>query len=261
MSMAERPGVLERLGSALNSSDLSPREGVTGAVELIGAMAYAQTNPDAAEHNEMELAYVDPRTELGSILVRLKYGGDRVLGERAVLLLAHWVRHQKAWRKWKLQATADWIVWRFVRQGLAEWLFPVCQECHGREMLGLDKGEIVEKRVRCTRCRGTGNVTLTSRLHSLETRKPVQLVKSCLSCGGRGWRMHRRPSNTKARECNSCGGTGRLRHNDSERANALGVEHRIYKRHWEKRFAWLLAGLDRIDKLEKNVLQSQLRGV
>lgn len=253
MAVAEKPGVLERLGSALNSSDLSPVPRGTTSVDLIAAMAYTQTNPDAAEHDELDLPKIDPRTELASMLVRMKYGGDRTLGARAALLLAHWVRHQKAFRKWKKPSAGDDMVERFVRQGLAEWLYPVCQECSGREMLGLDKGEVIEKRVQCTRCHGRRTVALRSE------KSGTPITRDCLGCGGKGWRVHRRPAQTKARECGACGGTGRNRVGDAERANSLGLELKTYQRIWPRRFAWLAAGLDKLDKLEQYCLQSQLK--
>ena len=102
MSTAERPNVLERLGSALNSADLQARDEVVGAVDLIVAMAYTQTNTSAAGHQALESAEIDPRTELASLLVRLKYAGDNSVAERTALKLEHWVIHQRAFRKWKI---------------------------------------------------------------------------------------------------------------------------------------------------------------
>lgn len=255
MSVAEKPGVLERLGGAMNTSDLSPREGQIGAVELLGALAYTQINPDAAKHSEVDAAVIDPRTRLASVLVRLKYGGDRVLGERAVLLLGHWVRHQKAFGRWKMRQGSDDLLTRFVRQGLAEWLYPVCEECAGRELVGMDKGEIVEKRVRCTRCRSSGVVHVSSQGKYLKT----QVRQQCPSCGGSGWRTYRRVRQTKTRECHICLGTGRRRANDAERAHAMRMEHKVYQRHWLRRFDWLAAGLDRLDQLQRFCLQSQMK--
>ncbi len=251
MSVAEKPGVLERLGSALNSSDLAPREGKMGAVELIGALAFTQTNPDAAEHVEMDAAVIDPRTELASVLVRLKYGGDRVLGERAVTLLCGWVRHQKAFGRWKERKAGD-LVEVFARQALAEWLFPVCGECSGREFLGLEKGATEERRVRCTRCRGVGLVEVT-------TKSRWTVKRDCTGCAGRGWRTYTRVSKTKTQQCTSCNGTGRRRADDAGRARVLRLEQRVYQRHWLKRFDWLSAGLDRLDRLQRLCLQSQMR--
>jgi hypothetical protein len=47
MTVAEKPGVLERLGGALNSGNLESIDDRIGAVDLIAALAYTQTNPDA----------------------------------------------------------------------------------------------------------------------------------------------------------------------------------------------------------------------
>ncbi len=246
--MAEKPGVLERLGVAMNSADLAPVEERIGAVELLGALAYTQTNPDATAHVELDAAVIDPRTELASVLVRLKYGGDRVLGERAVRLLVLWVHNQRAYRKWKLRA-GDTTLERFVRQGLAEWLYPVCQVCQGRGVLGMDKGAAVSKRVRCKRCDGTGEVRL----------KSTNVRRTCAPCHGMGGMTVWRQIRGKPRECYSCMGTGARRPNDAERARVLHVEQRVYQRHWLRRFDWLGSGLDRLDRLEQHCLQSQLR--
>jgi hypothetical protein len=243
--MNEKPSLLERLGSALNSSDLSPVDGKMQSVELIAALAYTQINPDASAHVELDAALIDPRTELASILVRLKYGGDRVLGDRAVHLLVSWVVHQKAYAKWKVRREGP--LYLFARQGLAEWLYAVCPVCSGRKLLGMDKGEIVERRIKCTGCRGQGDVVRDG------------IRKTCLRCGGNRWTTHRRVKQTKPSQCYSCRGTGQRRPSDAERALALRVDHKVYERHWARRFSWLAAGLDRLDHLQKLCLQSQFR--
>jgi hypothetical protein len=135
----------------------------------------------------------------------------------------------------------------------------VCPDCNGRELLGLDKGEIVEKRAKCTLCRGTGEYhTLSKRLDPV-TQQRRAVRKCCGGCLGQGWTMYRKVRQQKTCECNSCLGTGRRRTEDAERALALGLDVKVYARHWPKRFSWLAGGLDRIDHLEKNCLQSQLR--
>ena len=323
----DKPDVLERLGSALNSSDLSPEAGRIGAVELLGALAYAQTNPGADEHDELAVPRIDARTELGAMLVRLKIGGDRVLGEQAVHLLADWVRHQKAYRNWRLErefprgvhgpavataapssasgsptlgsvtsghgprrdehlapdtrdapgyvvrasitygsppmaagecavdAAIAALLVRFARQSLAEWLYPTCQVCNGRKMLGLERGEIVQRRVRCTRCKGQGMFTE----HRNRRGRIVQLTVQCMRCGGSGSRTVSRVKQGSPRECYGCLGTGLQRANDAERVRALQIAERVYQRHWARRFAWLAAGLDRLDSLIRHCLQSQMR--
>lgn len=261
MSLMEKPGVLEKLGSALNSSDLSPVEGRTGAVELIGALGYTQINPDAMEHGEHELAAIDPRTEVGALLVRIKYGGDRVLTERAVRLLIAWVHHQRAYRKWKLRPGGEGLLEKFVRTGFGEWLDPVCRLCCGREMLGLERGTIKSRRVRCPRCGGRGALDLMPRnpKYARKIGEPARPVRRpCTGCHGMGGITVQRTVKQKPGQCWSCNGTGVHRPSAADHAFALGVDVKVYERHWAKRFSWLSAALDRIDHTEKRCLQVQM---
>lgn len=247
MMYSEKPGVLERLGSALNSSDLSPDGERSRPVDLIGALGMLQINPDAGAHAAVDVAHVDPRTELGSVLVRLKYAGDRTLGERAVHLLVMWIRHQKAYSKWKLRPGGDSLVQRFARQGLAEWLFPVCPHCSGRAMIGLERGEVRERRVRCGRCKGRGSIA----------REKVRHV--CPDCRGNRCVTMQHVSTKSPAQCLKCSGTGLRVAPDHERQLVLGLTDTVYRKHWLRRFQWLGAAFDRIDRLEKNCLQAQLK--
>jgi len=260
-SATAKPGVLERLGTALNSADLQSHDEVVGAVDLIAAMAYTQTNASAAEHVALEAAEIDPRTELASLLVRLKYAGDNSVGERVAIKLEHWVIHQRAFRKWKIKPGQSRQLHCFVRTALEEWLFPVCTECHGRELVGLEREELVEKRLRCTRCRGKGTLHETPRYSDRSpTRLGVKVRKDCPQCGGCGWRTHLRSrQRAKTDTCARCKGTGQRIPGDMERAMAIGIEVRIYQRDWAKRFTWLATGLDKIDHTQKRSLQSWLR--
>jgi len=259
MSSTDRPDVLERVASALTSADLSPRAGVVSQVDLITAMAYAQMNPSAEERpvraitelDPGERAEIDPRTRLGGLLLRLKLGADGSVAREAAMLLEHWVRHQRAFRRWKLRQGRGDLVQNFVRQCLDEWLFPTCTECHGRQLVGLDRGEIVERRVRCARCRGAGWLN--------EKTKRGRVNKDCHACGGKGARTIAKVRQRKTEQCPRCKGTGQRIASSAERARALGLDVRVYERHWEKRFTWLAAGLDRLDLVEKRSLQSQLR--
>lgn len=259
MSAWDKPNVLERLGSALNSSDLSPRAHSVGAVDLIAAMAFSQTNASAAEHLELEAATIDPRTELGSLLVRLKYARDDSVAERTMLKLEHWVTHQRAFRRWKIKPGQSRQLRAFVCAGLDEWLNPVCGECHGRQLVGLDRGEVVERRVRCMRCRGRGWLQEVPRYTAKSpSRIGLPVRKDCHACVGGGWRTHRKVQQHKTDTCGRCKGTGLRIPGSMERAIAIGVDVRVYERHWVKRFTWLSAGLDRLDLTEKRSLQSWL---
>lgn len=259
MSAFDKPNVLERLGSALNSSDLQARDERLGAVDLIAAMAYSQTNASAAEHLQLEAAMIDPRTDLGSLLVRLKYAGDDSVAERTMLKLEHWVIHQRAFRRWKMKPGQSRQLRAFVCAGLDEWLNPVCGECHGRQLVGLDREEITERLVRCVRCRGKGWLQEVPRYtEKSPTRIGSPVRKDCHACGGRRWLTHRRVKQRKTDICWKCKGTGLRIPSSMERATAIGVDVRVYERHWAKRFSWIAAGLDRLDHTEKRSLQSWL---
>lgn len=275
---AEKPGVLERLGAELS----------VGGVSLIGALAYAQINPNAEEHDAHDVAQIDPRTELAGVLVRLKHGQDPTVATRAVMLLERWVTHQRAFRRWKLKPWQSKILGRFVRTALEEWVSPVCQECHGRELVGLDRGEVVERRVRCIRCAGKGwlhekptkakrawleqpgrrrkrgerryaHEALEVQCGICKARACGRVTRQCPVCGGAGRRTLAKVRQRKTEQCPKCKGTGQRIPGDMERALALGVEVRTYQRHWARRFSWMASGLDRLDRLARNCLQSQLR--
>jgi len=260
MSAAEKPGVLERLGTALNSSSLKTRADVVCAVDLVIAMAYTQTNASAVEHDELKAIEIDRRTELASLLVRLKYAGDNSVAERTAVKLEHWVIHQRAFRKWKIKPWQSRQLRCFVRTALDEWLFSVCAECHGLQLVGLERGKIVEKRIRCGRCHGRGWLHEVPRYGDRSpTRLGVKVSMDCPICGGNGWRTHQRVQHRKTERCAKCKGTGLRIPGEIERAQALGIEVRVYERHWAKRFTWLAAALDRLDHTERRSLQSWLQ--
>lgn len=251
---AERPDVLERLGSALNSSDLSPDGVRSMPVDLIGASGLAQINPEGRAHAEHETSQISPRTELGGVLVRLKAGGDRTLGNRAVYLLAAWVQAQKAYARWKIRPGRNDLLDRFARQALAEWLNPVCPNCLGRQVLGMDRGEIKERRVRCVPCKSSGRRFLRSPAGRLSA-----VQHQCPECHGMGLKTARKVVTTKPRTCNACHGTGTHRVSDAERALAMGVDQNVYRKHWAKRFSWMAGAFDRIEGTERNCLRVQLK--
>jgi len=245
----EKPDVLERLGSAMGSSDLSPHLDKPAATDLLAALAMVQLRAGEDVPGGFSSWTIDPRTELGGVLLRLKIGGDRSVENRALHMLVRWLLHQRACRGWKLKPGQGSIIERFARQGLREWLYPTCDACHGRQMLGLDRGEIVERRIRCTRCRGQGWLT--------ETEKKV--TRDCVRCGGSGARKLVKVRKSKPEHCLRCGGTGQRRITVAERAAALGLDVKTCERHWEKRFAWIERSFDWINHLLKRQLQSQLR--
>jgi hypothetical protein len=257
-SVADKPDVRERLGTALNSRDLEHVEEKTGAVELLGALGFSQTNPDGVEHEKHEFATIDPGTELAGVLIRLKYGGERSARERVIRLLITWVRHQRAYRKWKLRPHGESVFEKFVRSCFDEWVDPVCRICCGRQMLGLERGAIVSKRLRCKRCRGRGEVDQQPETAPFREYVARPVRRSCSACHGMGSVTIQRSVREKPGICWSCKGTGLHRPNPAEHSLALGVDVKVYERHWAKRFSWLGGALDRLDHTEKRCLQVQM---
>lgn len=271
---ADKPDLRERLGAALNTSDLrsDSRERPS---DIIGALGFTQLNPEADAHDEHELVVIDARSELGAMLMRLKYGGDRVLGDRAATLLVWWMRRQRAYAKWKLRPNGEALLAKFARQALAEWLYPVCPACNGRRYRGLERDTVIAKRVRCNRCRGRGEVSYkpSDRLPggAFKRRSPkldqerirtTRLWMQCASCHGMGKVTIQRKVTEDPGDCRECNGTGNRLANDVERALSLGIDQQLYQRHWLRRFDWLSSGLDRLDMREKHCLQAQMeRGI
>lgn len=254
MGRIEKPNMLERLGIALNSSNLAQNSERDMPVDLITALGYVQVNPKGGAHGELEKASIDPRTELGGVLLRLKVAGDHDLEDRALRLMARWITEQRAFKRWKVGPQGG-VLDRFTGQALAEWLWQTCGVCHGREFLGLDRGEIVEKRVRCTLCKGSGVLVRT-----LATSTTGQQIRAqCRRCGGNGARTLQRANTQKAKQCDACNGTGSRRPNDAERMRALGLAPNAYQKYWVKRFDWAAASFDRIDLIIRLSLQSQFR--
>lgn len=265
---AEKPGLAELMGRAMNATNLASREGQIGPVERIAALAYAQTNPDSKEHGPLSDAQVeiDPRAQLGSLLLRIKAGrapGSIPIKEamQAVDMLTHWVRQQKYFSKWKLHDGRG-MLQAFVRQGLAEWLTDTCPDCDGVEWTGLERDAVKSKRVKCKGCKGSGSMVM--RKKSGPKKPPdgpmIELQVPCVHC--RGFRSVLRETIRKVRPrmCGSCRGTGRRLANDPERARVLAVSLATYERHWIRRFEWLRCRLDVLDRLEKNLLQNAIGG-
>lgn len=246
---AEKPGIVERLSSALASANLAPNDEREVPVDLIAALGLLQVNPDGRAHDGREQASIDPAAELGAVLIRIKFAGDTSLGERAVLLLVRWIRAQRIYGRWKLGRAGDTTLERFARHALAEWLYPTCPVCHGRQVLGMERDNIVERRVPCRLCKGGGYVT------NSETNVRMQ----CVHCRGFGAILKRKIKAEKPRPCHACSGTGTRRKGvDAERIRSLAVTPSAYEKFWVKRFAWLEASFDRINDLDRRGLQIQL---
>jgi len=245
-----KPGLREKMGVAVNATDLSSIEGHEGAVERIAALAYTQTNPGSVEHAAKAIDEIDPGAELGALLIRIKAGGQYREADRAADLFVHWIRGHPKYAHWKIRDGRG-LLQAFARQGLAEWLWPVCVECKGVEAVGMERDRRENKRVKCRSCRGDGRVRRTT-----ESGKPFW--RSCELCCGFGRTLREKVYNVKPRDCPSCNGTGQRLINDNERARVLRVSLAQYQRHWLKRFDWLRRRLDHLDWNENNLLTSAL---
>ncbi|HZF19487.1 MAG TPA: hypothetical protein VE008_07250 [Burkholderiales bacterium] len=245
-----KPGIQEKMGVAVNATDLSSIEGREGAVERVAALAYTQTNPGAIEHAARELGEIDPGAELGALLIRIKAGNQYREADRAAGLLVHWIRKHPKYAHWKLR-DGHGLLQSFARQSLAEWLWPVCAECKGVEAVGMERDRRENKRVKCRTCFGAGRVRR-------QTEKGTAFWRSCELCCGFGRMLREKIYNVKPRICPSCQGTGQRLIDDFERARVLRVSLAQYQRHWLKRFDWLRSRLDHLDWNENNLLTSAL---
>ena len=241
-----KPGLVERIGSAVNASNLSTAEGKDGAVDKLLALAYTQINPGGKVHGAREQGEIDPRAELGALLIRIKAGGQHREMDRAVAMLVHWVRKQAYFKHWdsKLAGT---VLPSLVRQCLAEWLWPVCTLCQGIGWVGIERDTLVSKRITCRACKGAG-----------QKANGQGVVHQCEPCRGFGKMARERVRESKPRLCPQCNGVGSKPPRDHERARALGISVDAYQRHWVKRFDWMRDRLDGIDNLELRLLRSAL---
>ncbi len=124
MGANERPGLREQLARAVNSSDLSPSYLRETDVDRIGALAFADA--------------------LGAALLALKDAMDARAYPRALALL---VRDSRAVCGDRAMRT------KLCKLALDEWVFDLCDRCHGR-------GHLVATTVApgrpCTFCGGSG---------------------------------------------------------------------------------------------------------
>jgi hypothetical protein len=255
-SVYEKPGLREKMGAAVNATNLSPIEDREGNVERVAALGYVQINPGAQEHGPRENEEIDPGAELGALLLRVKAGQQFKEAERAVELLVHWIRGRHAYERWKVKDGRG-LLQAFARQTLAEWLWQTCLRCKGTESIGLERDSLQSKRTACRGCAGSGRIHYQSD-RGKEFADGRKVSKACPICRGFGRILRERVRSIRPRDCPTCRGTGRRLINDFERARALAQSLAIYHRHWVRRFAWLHERLDRLDQNENNLLQSAL---
>ena len=155
--------VRERIGSAVNTTNLSPDKASSTLVAALGTAAMMRAGTMGPAGPCMQVTAVgtpvlDPRRRLASLLQRAKLGHDRAALGPAVLLFARWIaRHNDYAHKWKL-ADGESMSIKFAAAVISEWMHAVCTQCGGtgRE-LASEPGRNARTRA-CALCNGAGRV-------------------------------------------------------------------------------------------------------
>jgi hypothetical protein len=134
--MSERPSVLERLSTALNSSDLTFDPIHRGDLDFVAALGIASSRHSAVAGPVM-------RVHLAGTPDDLRAAFNAVLGL---------VKRLNAKRNWRLMGHSIQVV---ALQSLSHHVNPVCPHCSGRKF-ELQEGSPVLSTKACTHCRGTG---------------------------------------------------------------------------------------------------------
>lgn len=231
----------ETLGVAVNSGSLSLDEEVERAVDRVAAMGFTE--------------------ELGSLLWRLKYGGQRHYHEltadrrslsafnRIALRLEHWLRRRD--QRWPAKRRGE-LFPRFVRLVLVAWLHDKCAICHGRGMLGIERATQKSVRTRCPQCAGRGSVQRTTPAgYQIET-----ICRRC--CGNRTISVQRDIEQEKPRPCPACNGLGMAIVTPTMWAALMEMSTEEWLRNWEKALERLDNYLVAVDRRTNARVKAQL---
>lgn len=214
------PGLQEQVGSAVNASVLTFKEGHERPLDRIAALGGAARtialNRDGyAAPNPVETDRLASR--LAPLLWRLKFGGDatRETALDAARSFCGWMTRQRYWRCDRSNVTSQQMQ-LFSARVICEWLS--------------DK---------CAACGGTG---LQELLRNGMTRRP------------------RRFGDPEVRhvKCRACHGSRLACVHANARAQALEISFADYKAHWPRRFDLASAWLRGIANRLKKPLQSEL---
>lgn len=134
--MTDRPSVIERLSSALHSSDLTFDADHRGDLDYVVAAGIA-----ASRHGSVALP-----------MLHVHYAGrpsDLNAAFHAVLGL---VKRFNAKRNWRLNGRSMQVV---ALHALSHHVDPTCKHCHGRKFETMDDAPMLSAKV-CRHCHGTG---------------------------------------------------------------------------------------------------------
>lgn len=226
-----RPSLREAVGCAVNSSNLKSDDLKESSVDRVAAMASA--------------------SELGSVLLRLKVGGDTTVLKRAAALLARLVREQEdpPFGDWTRAKTS--LIYRICERVINEWLQDKCPKCRGRGRTGMGKGVVISSSVDCHPCAGSGRVLHVGNRTQAVLDSPEfgplmfgaeEAFRSntipCKWCNGKGSILTDKSIKEASlgKVCTQCQGTRQRRINGAERARVVGVSPKNYWKTWDPRF-------------------------
>lgn len=86
----------------------------------------------------------------------------------------------------------------------------------------------------------------------------VSVTAPCEACCTKGVTQGKTYKPKAERACRACNGSGWARYHDAGRAQALGVDLVIYRKHWAQRFDAVHEQLSRVEASIKRGLQKEL---
>ncbi|VVE28401.1 hypothetical protein PPN31114_03523 [Pandoraea pneumonica] len=183
---------------------------------------------DAAMDPQVTLGALAFADELGRLLWRMKYGQDvKHAGmKRATLILASRVRASGKFKRSKFTG--------------------VTKADRRDARMGFD----VER----------SSVDIVERFAARVITEWV--ADLCVTCHGRRWIPRMSKSKAAAApllQCPGCGGTGRAPQDDAARARCMGLDLEVYRKHWSRLFAAMLALLDEVDAATEATVKKQMR--
>lgn len=214
------PGLQEQVGSAINASVLTFKEGHERPLDRIAALGGAARTIFMDLDNERIPNPVEAdrlASRLAPLLWRLKFGGDATQETAldAVHCFSGWMGRQRYWRNDRGHVTEQQIR-LFAARVICEWLSDKCRGCKGTGLQELLPGGMT----RTPRRFGDPN---------------MRLVK-----------------------CRACHGTRAACVHANARAQALEISFADYKAHWPRRFDLASSWLRGIANRLKKPLQSEL---
>jgi len=164
---SESVTVRERVGVAVNASNLAPECAASTVVAALGSAAMMRSGEIGPAGPRMQVnafgaPVIDPRRRIAALLQRAKDGSDYSTLTFAVFLFAHWLRQRKECRGWRIRDGSAFVI-RFSGAVISEWMHEHCAECGGQgRVLASEPGRNARTRI-CPNCEGHGRVLTRSR--------------------------------------------------------------------------------------------------